>query len=161
MPSTFDGRMAELDRQVGRGRIESRVKVDQPYAKYQHERMDLSHPSGGKAHYLRDPLFLSRNGFMQRIATRALRPNGVMSAMISIADDIAHDAYKQAPFEFGDLKASPSPAVYERGTRVYYRPPQKSRLTKPELRIKYHLRSIGFGNDNHTSISRRRRRPRR
>lgn len=141
---TFQTRIDELDEMVGHGDLTGRVVVDQVYAKYQHERLDLKHPGGGKAMYLRDPLFVKAPGILRHIATELLvrgPENGMQHGVESIADGVRD----QAPIEFGDLKNSAHPSVEDHGVLIYNRPPLHDRLSKEALREKSRLRSLGFG----------------
>lgn len=145
MAGTFDRRMRDLADRVGGGAMTARVEVDQVYAKYQHERTDLRHPGGGKANFLRDPLFSSADDGLREVA-RTVLDFGPEPAMIDFSEGLAQGVYEQAPFEFGDLKASPHPTVTDGESTVYDRAPMIHRLTDEELRIKGELRALGLGN---------------
>lgn len=142
---TFNQRIKELDRRVGGGNLVGSVVVDQVYAKYQHEDLSLRHPGGGKAGYLRDPLFSGHTGWLRDIA-RVILDGGAPQAMASAMEDLSMGVYREAPFEFGDLKASPHPTVTDDGTVTYNRLPMIHRLTEEEIDIKYELRNLGLGN---------------
>lgn len=145
MAGTFAVHIDELAELVGSGRLVGSVVVDQVYAKYQHEGLDLKHPEGGKARYLADPVYRGHSEIWRRIAHDLLR-EGPVPGMIEGVEQVARGVYEEAPFEFGDLKASPHPTVTDHGSKVYDRPAMVHRLTERELRIKGHLRSIGLGN---------------
>lgn len=145
MARDFDRTMRDLSDRVGEGVITARVEVDQVYAKYQHERTDLRHPGGGKANYLRDPLFSRHQADLRRVA-RTILEFGPIPGMTDAAESVSQGVYEQAPFEFGDLKASPHPTVMDGSTLAYDRPPAVHRLSGDELRIKAELRRLGLGN---------------
>jgi hypothetical protein len=69
--------MQELSDKVGHGFLVGKVTVDQVYAQYQHERMDLRHPRGGQAKYLTDPLYQNRNAYLIQVAKTALEDGGL------------------------------------------------------------------------------------
>lgn len=133
---------------MGTGSLVGKVTVDQVYAKYQHERLDLRHPGGGQAKYLSTPLKRGAARFFQRVADTVTTGAGTTpaGAMSRNAEDLSSDLYAYAPFEFGDLKASGHPQVFDQGRRVYDRRPLRERLSKDELSVKSYLRSIGLGN---------------
>lgn len=145
MAGTFGQRIRQLSDQVGSGALEGSVVVDQPYAKYQHEDLSLNHPGGGKAEYLRDPMMGGFDGYLRDIARQVL-DGGAPEAMVRAMEDVAAGVYAEAPFEFGDLKASPHPKVTDGGTTYYDRPPMIHRLTDEEIKIKRDLRALGLGN---------------
>lgn len=142
---TFDERIADLMDRVGDGEIVASVVVDQVYARYQHEGLDFKHPGGGKAMFLHDPAFSEAPGALRKIA-RELHEQGPQAGMRGFAEDVSQGVYEQAPFEFGDLKASPHPTVKDDGSTIYDRRPLIHRLTRDELRIKGYLRNLGLGN---------------
>jgi hypothetical protein len=143
---TFASRLTQLSEQVGERSIEMKVVVDQVYAKYQHERLDLKHPGGGSAKYLEKPLLTQHASYLRRVADDVLDV-GPVHPMIRNAEDLSMEVYRNAPFEFGDLKASGAPSVTDDGAKVYDRPPMVRRLTKEELRAKGQLRALGLGNE--------------
>lgn len=137
--STID----RLSRDVGVGTLQGSVVVDQVYARYQHEGLDFKHPQGGQAKYLEQPLFTGIRQFMGTLADAVL-DGELNQAMTKNVEDLSRAVYAKAPLEFGDLKASPHPTVVDDGATVYDRAPMMRRLTEEELRIKGHLRSLGF-----------------
>lgn len=143
----FRARMEALSDHVGHGVLSMGVLVDQAYAKYQELRDDLDHPGGGQAHALQQSLYQQVNLIMQDLAGEMLEPAGLRAAGRAVAERIAGKYYELAPFEFGDLKASPSPTVTDDGEVVYHRPPGVHRLSRDELREKGILRDLGFGHD--------------
>lgn len=141
----FDERMAELSDDVGHGTLTGVVEVDQVYARYQHEGLDLRHPEGGQAKYLEAPLYADHRDMLQKLANAVLtRPLG--DAMAENTEHLSNRVYELAPLEFGDLKASGHPKVLDQGSVVYDRPPNIHRLTPIELRAKAELRALGLGN---------------
>jgi len=137
MPGTAALRLRELlDRtHSGTGLLEGSVTVDQVYAHYQHERLDLHHPRGGEAKYLERPLFEHFASYLTAIAAGYLDDGGER-AMSRSMEHLSDQAELRAPWEFGDLMHSGHPQV-TRGMRdVYDRPPKRHRLTKPELQLK-------------------------
>ena len=119
----------------GTGLLRGSVTIDQVYAHYQHERLDLRHPRGGGPKYLERPLFENFAHYYAAIAHSYLDDGGEV-AMARAMEDLSDEAEKAAPWEFGDLIHSGSPKV-ERGMRtVYERPPKRHRLTKAELQQK-------------------------
>lgn len=141
---TFQERIRELGDLIGGGHMVARVEVDQVYAKYQHERLDLKHPSGGKAMFLRDPLFATAPDSLRHLASRLLL-EGPAPGMQHAAEAVANGVREQAPIEFGDLKNSSHVQVLDGDVVAYDRPPVAGRLTAGELREKSKLRSLGFG----------------
>lgn len=142
MAGTFGERISELINEVGHGTLHGEVEVDQVYARYQHEHPEFKHPDGGKAFYLRDPLFEHVDEYMQKIAEKVLDRGGPKEGMKDAMEDLSAKVYEQAPLEFGDLKASGHPKVESDGVVVYDRPPNVGRLSEEELRIKGELRGL-------------------
>lgn len=78
---------------VGPGFLVGKVTVDQVYAHYQHERLDLKHPRGGMARYLTVPLFTNRNAYLIQVAKTVLQDGGVRgmaTAMEHLAGGTSH-----------------------------------------------------------------------
>lgn len=156
----FADRIDELLELVGDGKLVSHVEVDQIYARYQHEGLDLIHPEGGKARYLADPLYSKYREYLQGLADHVLDEHDpVMQEAKKIAEDLSQQVYEHAPFEFGDLKASGHPSVYSDDELVYDRPPMVGRLSKEDLKHKSWLRDHGFGNQYSYEPSQVRRHP--
>ena len=141
----FDKRMRELSERVGEGNLTGTVEVDQVYARYQHEGLDLNHPEGGQAKYLEAPLYADHNGMLERLAGNVLEGD-LEGAMIDNMEGLSNRVYELAPFEFGDLKASGHPKVTNGDEVAYDRPPNIHRLTPLELEAKAELRALGLGN---------------
>lgn len=124
----FVERTTKLMEKVGRGKIQASVKVDQPYAEFQHERTDLVHRRGGKAGYLRDPLMTGTPRWMQQIANQIMDRNPV-AIFVDIADDLSGGVADEAPIFMGDLRSSGEPRVKE-GGRFVWRGTSMPRMTK-------------------------------
>jgi hypothetical protein len=140
MTSTFAERSQELRRMVGSGqRVTGSVVVDQRYAQYQHERLDLHHPRGGRAKYLEGPLYDGYRTYLGWYAAEVLRDGGIKAierAMGHLSDQVE----VSAPREFEDLMRSGHPVVKVGPKTVYDRPPHVSRLNADQLRGKSRLR---------------------
>jgi hypothetical protein len=147
VPETFDQRMSDLAERVGDGALTGTVEVDQVYARYQHEGLDLKHPGGGRAKYLEQPLYDRHRDYLQRLADDVLGAGFLTDAMVDNMESLSLEVYDNAPWEFHDLRASGHPKVTSGGMVLYDRPPNVHRLTGPELRAKSHLRSLGFGHE--------------
>lgn len=145
MAGDFAAKIDELQALVGQGDLVGSVEIDQVYAKYQHEGLDLRHPEGGKAKYLEDPLMEHGPEYLRGIAGRMLH-EGPVRPMIDAMETLSRQASEQTPFEFGDLKASGHPTVTDDGAKVYDRAPGVPRLNDDQLRTKRELRGLGFGN---------------
>ncbi|HYK70432.1 MAG TPA: hypothetical protein VEV45_20980 [Streptosporangiaceae bacterium] len=119
----------------GDGLLRGSVTIDQVYAHFQHERLDLHHPRGGHAQFLTRPLFDNYLRYMQMVADDYLGHGG-RHGMARAMEDLSDEAERQAPWEFGDLMHSGHPEVERGGVTVYDRPPKRHRLTEAELRQK-------------------------
>lgn len=131
--STFGDRMAELSEKVGRGKLTGSVEVDQVYAQYQHEGLDLKHPNGGQAKYLGEPLFANTDRYMERL-TEAVLDGDLDQAMIQNVEHLSGEVEKKAPVDIGNLRESGHPVVVSDGVTVYDRAPVQRRLTEQELK---------------------------
>jgi hypothetical protein len=140
---TFSGRIDELRHRTGsdQGWLRGSVTVDQIYAHFQHERLDLHHPRGGHARYLAGPLESHAHEYLGAIADSYLDDGG-RDAMIRAMEDLSDQVESEAPVEFWDLRRSGHPVV-QLGTRtVYDRLPHQHRLTDAELKAKSRLRYL-------------------
>jgi hypothetical protein len=136
MTSTFAERIDELQQQVGRSPdITMHVVVDQVYAHYQHERMDLHHPRGGRAKYLEGPLYDNYRDYLEWYSNEVLADGGV-KALERAAEHLSDQVEASAPREWGDLGKSGHPSVTEGLRTVYDRAPKVLRLTEEELKTK-------------------------
>jgi hypothetical protein len=134
MPGTFTTRIAELrDRtHLGDGWLRGSVEIDQVYAHFQHESLDLRHPRGGGPKYLERPLFMHFRRYLEEISHTWLEDGGD-EAMARSMEDLSDEAEQAAPWEFGDLIHSGHPQVQHGMRDVYDRPPKRHRLTHAEL----------------------------
>lgn len=124
--------------------MEGRVTVDQVYAHYQHAHPEFHHPDGGGAFYLSDPLTMKARRYLGNIAAKMIGQHGVdvKPPMIENMEDLSDEVYARAPWEFGDLRASGHPSVWDGGTELYDRQPMCRRLDDEELKTKAHLRYL-------------------
>lgn len=142
MSGDFSERIDELEQRIGPGNLEGKVIVDQVYAKYQHERLDLHHPRGGGPKYLTEPLFDDRNDYLEKVARTVLDDGGkrgLADAMDDLAGKTGSGIATHAPVLFGDLRESGHSEVFEDGTQVYDNPARVHRLTEAELKAKGRL----------------------
>jgi hypothetical protein len=135
MSGTFSARIGDLRRRVGSGKLAGTVEVDQVYAKYQHERMDLHHPRGGGPKFLERPLMSGYRDYLGDYA-RTVLADGGQPAMKRSAEHLSDQVELMAPVEFSDLRRSGHPTVTAGGRTVYDRPPKQRRLTEEELKVK-------------------------
>lgn len=136
MSGTFSERIAELRHLVGDGqRLQGTVTVDQRYAKYQHEHAELHHPRGGRAFYLREPLFDGYRDYLADYA-RTVLADGGQPAMRRSMEHLSNQVELTAPVEWNDLRKSGHPQVTVGERTVYDRPPKAARLTAEELKAK-------------------------
>jgi len=133
---TFDQGLRELSERVGVGDLVGHVEIDQIYAHYQHEGLDLHHPRGGEAKYLERPLFENRELYFNAIAEECFGENGPKKGMERAVEMLSDAAELRSPFLWGDLGHSGHPFVEDDGVLVYDRPPKVHRLTEEELREK-------------------------
>ncbi|MGH3503714.1 MAG: hypothetical protein ACRDQA_22890 [Nocardioidaceae bacterium] len=137
---TFFRRVNDLLAETPKESIKGVVKVDQVYAHYQHAHPEFRHPDGGKAFYLRDPLFHNVDDYLDRLGDSALDADeGLGDAMIENMEGLSREVFEQAPMEFGDLRASGHPSVEVDGQTVYDRPPNTARLTEEDLKAKHEV----------------------
>lgn len=127
----------------GDGLLRGSVTIDQVYAHFQHESLDLHHPRGGGPKYLQRPLFEHFPRYLEMVA-RGYLEDGGRAAMARAMEDLSDEAEQAAPWEFGDLIHSGHPEV-RRGLDVTYdRPPKRHRLTRAELAQKSRWRYAGY-----------------
>ena len=135
MTGTFSERIDELRKMVGSGKIEASCEVDQRYAAYQHERLDLRHPRGGQALYLQQPLYENYVKYVEDYAKTVLEDGG-HGAMKRTAENLSDQVEEHAPREFDDLRRSGHAQVTVNGEVTYDRPPKVARLTEAQLKAK-------------------------
>lgn len=134
--ASFRERIGALRTRTGRGeRLTGGVVVDQRYAHFQHERMDLHHPRGGTAKYLERPLFDHHRDYLADYA-RTVLDDGGQRAMERSMTHLSDQVELTAPREWGDLSQSGHAMVEQGGRLIFDRPPKAARLTAAELRVK-------------------------
>lgn len=131
-----DGIQDLIDR-TGGPKVVARVKVDQIYAKYQHESLDLKHTTG-QAKYLEAPMFENAPRLMQNFANRLLvrGTNTAREWGRHVGQPVHGYVRKFAPKLFGDLGQSASLTVKEGNTIVSSIPAIQNRLNKAQLKAK-------------------------
>lgn len=142
MSSSFFDRIDELAARVGDGQLVGSVEVNQLYAKFQHEGLDLNHPKGGQAKFLETPLYDHAAEAMQNIADDVL-DSGPEKPMIANVEALSGRVEKLAPVDIGNLRESGHPVVTSGDTTVYDRPPVQRRLTEDELKALHHGHPYG------------------
>jgi hypothetical protein len=142
---TFALRLDELRNRVhsDRGTLRGTVEVDQRYAHYQHEGLDLHHPRGGQARYLASGLYDHYREYLQVIADGMLDDGG-QDAMERSMEHLSGQVFSRAPVEFWDLRRSGHPRVEHGHDVLYDRPPMQHRLSDAELAAKSRLRYMGL-----------------
>jgi hypothetical protein len=144
MTSTFSERIDELRKTVGNGqKLSGSVVVDQIYAHYQHEGLNLHHPRGGGPKFLEKPLMDGYRDYLGDYA-RTVLADGGQPAMKRSAEHLSDAVELTAPVEFSDLRQSGHPSVTLGGRTVYDREPKVARLTAEELKAKSRLRWAGL-----------------
>lgn len=135
--TAFADRIDELREmtQSRRGTVSALLTVDQVYAHYQHERMELHHPRGGGPKYLERPLMDHFSDYLRDYADTVLDDGGE-PAMRRAAEHLSDEVESSAPREWGDLMMSGHPQVTVGGHVTYDRPPKVGRLTSAELKAK-------------------------
>lgn len=131
----------ELLEQVGSGKLSGVDRVDQVYAKYHHERLDLRHPRGGGPKYLERPLFENYQDYLARVA-RALLDGNPEREMAECMEALNTSMSARAPIEFNNLRRSGNPRVFSQGRKVYDRAAWQRRLSREELRMLRRRRRI-------------------
>ena len=144
---TFSERIDELRTSTASrdGWLRGSVTVDQVYAHYQHERLDLKHPRGGTAKYLERPLMERYPAYLAELAHHVLDPaDTLVHAMARNMENLSDAVEATAPREFGDLRRSGHPKVTAGGRTVYDRAPRVGRLSAADLRIKSRIRYMSL-----------------
>ena len=122
----------ELQRRVGEGTLRGLVVLDQVYAKYQHERMDLRHPRGGQAKFMELTIAIRSSVWMGWLAEATL-DGDLVRVMADCMEDLDDMMKVLIPTELGVLKNSGNPRVLDEFRMVYNRPARWRRLTDSEL----------------------------
>ncbi len=123
---TFGGRLGFLKDEVGEGKLDGKLRVDQHYAEYQHNTFGLNHPRGG------GPMFLT-NPFMENVARYVENlSDGVLEGqapyqMAENMEDLSPKLDPAAPIDEDPnpirLRRSGNPIVIDNGVEVYNRAP--------------------------------------
>lgn len=124
--------MTELKRLVGDGTIESSVRVNQIYARRQHQGTHLNHPAGGEALFLRKALMSTHREHLARVAMTIFRGN-VQAEFIRYAERMATESKRRTPVELDNLRQSDSTKVKVQGRIIYNRPAKQKRLSRTAL----------------------------
>lgn len=122
----------EIKRRVGDGVLRGMLVIDQVYAKYQHERLDLLHPRGGGAKFLENAIILRHGIYLNRLA-RAVTDGDLEDVMADCMEDLDDTMKALAPFELGVLRNSGNPRVLDGFSTIYNRPPRWPRLNDTAL----------------------------
>ena len=140
MTSTFSDRIDELRKTAGNGqKLTGSVVVDQIYAHFQHEGLNLHHPRGGSAKYLEKPLMDGHRDYLEDYARTVLNDGG-QPAMKRSVEHLSDQVEVTAPVEFSDLRGSGHPSVTLGGRTVYDRAPKVARLSAGELKARSRAR---------------------
>ena len=135
MAGTFTQRIDELEKRLGEGTLTGSVTVDQVYAAFQHNHLELHHPRGGSGGYLTRPLMAHFRDYLTDYAKTVLSDGG-QAAMKRSMEHLCDEVETTAPREWGDLMKSGHPKVTQGGRTLYDRAPKAARLSKEELRAK-------------------------
>lgn len=133
---TFEARTVELGQRVGYGPLVGTIRRSQVYAKYQHERPDLVHPTGGQWKYQEAALYALHKAALARVAASVLAPTGPTGGMDDAMKLIEGMAYALTPKESGALAGSAHLQVRDGGRVVRNHPPEVPRLTEAQLRAR-------------------------
>lgn len=135
MPDDFFQRVEDLKADVGSGTLAGEVEVNQSYAQFQHETMNLNHPRGGGPKFLIGPLIANHEAYLQDIARSSFAEGrSITDAMIDSMEDLAGALDPAAPIDEDPnpirLRQSGNPKVTDDGIEVYNRPPVSPRETE-------------------------------
>lgn len=136
---SFEQRMRELSKLVGDGKITTTIKVDQAYARRQHQNPLYIHPRGGEPFFLHNALMQLHKVHIQRVAQELFRGN-VQVLYIRFGEDVATRGASKTPIELGNLRQSFGVDVKVGGRIIYRRAPAQRRLSRAELngRVRLH-----------------------
>lgn len=129
---------------VGKGHLKGKVVVNQVYARYQHERMDLRHPRGGYPKYLWLALTIGKDQMLEDLAKSVLE-TGPVAGMKKAMENQDKKLHRYAPVDFSNLRNSGNPQVYDEGSKVYDRPARQPRLSEAQLKALRRGRRGGLG----------------
>lgn len=117
---------------VGKGQLTGKLIVDQVYARYQHERLDLKHPRGGYPKYLWLTLIVGKDQMLEKLAKSVLE-TGPAEGMKRAMEDQDGRLANYAPVLWNNLRNSGNPQVWDNGAKVYDRPARQPRMTREQL----------------------------
>lgn len=140
-PGSFEERMRELGRLVGDGKITTEIKVDQAYARRQHQNLLYTHPRGGGPFFLHNPFMALHKVHIQRVAQELFRGTAQV-LYIRFGEDVANRGAQEAPTELGNLRRSFAVTVKVGGRVIYRRDAAQRRLTRAELNNRIRLHHI-------------------
>lgn len=123
----------KLRKLVGKGPLKGKLVVDQVYARYQHERLDLKHPRGGYPKYLWLSLVVGKEAMLAKLAKSVLE-TGPVEGMKRAMEDQDSRLPKYAPIWLNNLRNSGNPQVFDNGAKVYDRPARQPRMTREQLK---------------------------
>jgi hypothetical protein len=129
---------------VGKGPLKGKLIVDQVYARYQHERLDLKHPRGGYPKYLWLSLVIGKDAMLQKLAKSVLEV-GPADGMRQAMEDQDGRLARYAPVWLNNLRNSGNPQVWDNGSKVYDRPARQPRLTREQLKALRRGENLGSG----------------
>jgi hypothetical protein len=138
---TFEQRMQELGKLVGDGKITTTVKVDQAYARRQHQELFYAHPRGGGPFFLHNALMSLHKIHIQRVAQELFRGNAQV-LYIRFGEDVAHRGSADAPVELNNLRRSFAVDVKVGGRVIYRRQAAQRRMTRAELNNRVRLHHV-------------------
>lgn len=134
----------KLRKLVGKGHLVGKLAVDQVYARYQHERLDLKHPRGGYPKYLWLVLITGKGDYLNTLASSVLT-DGPANGMKRVVEDQDRKLHRFAPVEFNNLRNSGNPQVFDNGAKVYDRPARQPRMSEEQLRAQRRRRGGSGG----------------
>jgi len=138
---SFEQRMSELKKLVGDGKITTRIRADQAYARRQHQNLLYAHPRGGGPFFLHNALMQLHKVHIQRVAQELFRGNAQV-LYIRFGEDVARRAADNAPVELGNLRRSFAVDVKVGGRFIYRRDAAQRRLSRAELNARVRLHHI-------------------
>jgi hypothetical protein len=122
MAGTFSARIRHLQEEVGKGDLEMKVTVHQPYAAAEHVRYYYRHDDG-MAGYLETPFQIEYPAMLMRLAAQAVTSSG--SGLKEEAKDVVgmfEDMVRTyAPTLSGILEDSCNLDVYDNGMHSYHK----------------------------------------
>lgn len=135
MPGTASQGIKVLRDRTGGAKVKARCIVDQVYAKYQHESLDLHHPHGGRAKFLEGPLFEDYGLSLQEFASGLLRVEEETAGRrwANTGRRLVRAVRENAPVEAGVLRRSAALIVTEGRSVVVDEPAEVHRLSEEEL----------------------------